>query len=171
MIVLRKHNLALLGFTVALLLFQTACYTFTGASIPPAAKTVSVDFFPNKAPLVQPTLSQLFTERLKDRLSNQTRLSLVSSDGDLSFSGEITGYSTAPEGIVAGEQVNNQRLTITVHVKFINDKDSKLSYDASFSRYASYPSIKNLSEVENELIYQIVEQLTEDAFNKAVAAL
>jgi hypothetical protein len=156
---------------IILLTFVYGCrikYSFSGASISPEMKTISVQFFQNQAPLFQPTLSTTFTEALKDKMTSQTSLELVNSTGDLNFEGEITNYTSNPVAIQGNETASLNRLTITVHVKFSNAKDPKLSFDRSFSQYTDYESTKTLSSAENELIPVVVEKLTEDVFNAAL---
>lgn len=143
-------------------------YSFSGASISPETKTVSIQYFQNQAPLFQPTLSNTFTEALKDRMTSQTSLELVSSSGDLNFEGEITNYSSNPLAIQGNETAALNRLSITVRVKFTNEKDSKFSFDRQFTQFTDYESSKSLSSVENELILTIVEKLTEDIYNAAL---
>jgi hypothetical protein len=145
-----------------------SCYSFTGASISPEVKTITVQFFPNRAPNVQPTLSNVFTESLKDRFVTQTNLELVNRNGDLNFEGEITGYQVSPQAYQGNETAALNRLTITVRVSFVNRLEPDKSFDSSFSRYEDFESSKSLAAVENALIEDIVEQLTEDVFNKAV---
>lgn len=145
-----------------------SCYSFTGASISPEVKTITVKFFPNRAPNVQPTLSNVFTESLKDRFVTQTNLELVNRNGDLNFEGEITGYHVSPQAYQGNETAALNRLTITVRVSFVSRLEPDKSFDSSFSRYADFESSKSLAAVENALIEEIVEQLTEDVFNKAV---
>lgn len=149
----------------------TSCkmgYSFTGASISADIKTVSVDFFPNHALLVNPTLSQTFTEGLKDVFVNQTSLELVSDEGDLQFSGAITRYQTTPAAIT-GDLATQTRLTVIVQVKFVNTKDPNQDFDRAFSQYADYPASESLDAVEDQLITDIVEKLTDDIFNKSVS--
>ncbi len=143
-------------------------YSFTGASIPAGASTFSVDYFPNFAPLVQPTLSQIFTDALKDKFSQQTSLRLNNSLGDLHFEGSITGYSVQPQSIGANDQAAQNRLTISVRVKFINEFEPENDFEQTFSRFYDYNSQRSLSEVEAEAIEIITEALVEDIFNKAV---
>lgn len=143
-------------------------YSFTGASISPEIKTVSVQFFPNRALIVQPVLSNLFTEKLKDKFISETNLSLVKENGDLSFEGAIIDYNTQPTAITGNDNASLNRLTITVSVKFKNAKDDKQSFENNFSRYADYNSTLNLATVEQDLINQINSQLVDDIFNKAV---
>ena len=144
-------------------------YSFTGASFTPDTKTVSILYFPSYAPLAKPTLSKTFTEGLKDIFINQTNLSLVESNGDLQFSGDISDYKTAPIAITSSETAALNRLTITVKVKFINTKDDQRSFETSFTRYADYDSSQDLSNVEDELITNITTQLIQDIFNKAAS--
>lgn len=143
-------------------------YSFTGASIPPGTESVSISFFENRAGIIQPSLSSTFTEKLKDRFVSQTNLRLVPNNGDLHFEGYISDYQSRPVAIQGNEQAALNRLTITVSVNFKNKKDPKQDFDSSFSRYVDYDSRKNLSTVEQELISEICQQLTEDIFNKAV---
>lgn len=143
-------------------------YSLSGASIPPEAKTVSVKYFQSIASLAPPTLSQSFTEALRDRMSSQTRLTLVSSAGDLNFEGSVTGYSTAPIAIQSTDQAALNRLTVTVSVKYSCAFDEKKNFEQNFTRYSDYNSSQSLSAVETELIQQINEQLTQDIFNRAL---
>lgn len=143
-------------------------YSFTGASIHPEAKTISIETFPNLAPMVNPTLSQEFTEALQDKFQSQTSLTVVTSSGDFEIEGEIVGYSTTPMAIQGNETAALNRLTITVNVRFTNKFSEKDNFEQRFSRYVDYDSSRNLSEVEQELVKQINEVLVEDIFNKAV---
>ena len=144
-------------------------YNFNGASIPPEVKTVSIQYFSNYAPTVQPTLSQAFTEKMKDKFLSQTNLKLVDKSGDIEFEGSITGYAVTPTAIQSTDQAASNRLTITVKVKFTNNKDEKQNFESSFSRFADYSSQKNLVSVEGDLIQTINDQLVDDIFNKAVS--
>ena len=152
------------------LVFLSACgfYSFTGASISPDVKTVSVQYFPNRAGTIEPTLSQVFTEQLKDYFLEQTNLNFETELGDLNFSGEIVKYEVKPIAIQANEQAAQNRLTIAVKVTFENTKDDTKNFEQKFSRYADYDSEQNLAEAEDVLIQQITNELAEDIFNKAV---
>ena len=120
-------------------------YSFTGSSISPEVKTVSVDYFQNKASIVQPILSQLFTEKLKDYFVLQTNLELEDSNGDLSFSGVITHYQIKPIAIQVNETARQNRLTIKIKVVFKNIYDTKLDFSTTFSRY--FPFIWHLNYI------------------------
>ena len=131
------------------------------------AKTISIAFFPNNAALVQPTLSQSFTEDLRNFFQTQSPLALISKGGDLYIEGAITDYRVSPVG-VSNQAASSNRLTITVNVKFTNSKDSTKDFDTSFSRFVDFPSTQNISSIEQELVSQVNQQLIQDIFNKAL---
>lgn len=143
-------------------------YSFSGASIPPEAKTVSVQYFPNHAQLINPTLSNDFTTALRDAMMNQTSLDMVESGGDLAFEGEITDYRTTPVAITSGQTAALNRLTITVNVRFVNMFDETKSFETKFTHYEDYPSSQDLNSVQESLTGTIIEALVEDVFNKAL---
>ena len=147
----------------------TVKYSLSGASIPPDAKTFSVAYFPNNAPMVAPVLSATLTDELTQRFASRTSLVQVEEAGDFAFEGEIVGYSSTTSSVSSGEFALQNRLTITVKVKFTNAIDDKMSFNKSFSAYADYDSTKLLTEVEGELITQIVEQLVTDIFQAAAS--
>jgi hypothetical protein len=159
------------GIMVAILLLtQSSCkvtYSFSGVNISPEVRTYSVNYFPNRAAIVQAQLSQLFTDALIDKIQANTSLDLTTDGGDVRFSGEITNYETRPTAITGQETAARNRLTITVRVKYENLVLPELDYDTSFSRYEDYDASKNLTDVEGELIDLIVENLIEDIFNRA----
>ena len=156
-------------YTLLLSISLNSCgiYSFTGASIPAEAKTVSVQYFNNKAATVQPTLSQVFTERLKDMFLEQTNLTLNENEGDLAFSGYISKYQIKPMAIKANETAGQNRLTIAVKVIYKNSLDSENNFEQIFSRYHDYDSAENISDIESDLIEEITNELVEDVFNKA----
>lgn len=144
-------------------------YSFTGASIPEDVKTVSVKTFQSYAPLANANLTQTFTEALKDVFISQTNLDLAARDGDLQFEGAITGYTISSVAIQGNETAALNRLSITVKVKFTNTKDNEQDFETSFTRFADYESTQNIASIEDELIKDINDQLTQDIFNKAVS--
>jgi len=160
-------------FIIFIGLLCPACsYTLklNGSSIPDKMKTIEVDFFENNAALVVNTLSTTFTEALKDRIRNTTRLSIVRTGGDAVISGSITDYTIAPTSVPATNNnvapiANASTLTITVHVKYTSDLDKKHAFDQSFSKSEPYKG--DITSQENALIADITKQLTEDIFNMA----
>ena len=152
-------------------LLTVACtggYSFTGASIPPGAKTISVATFPNYASTVNPQLSQKLTDELKQMFSNQTSLTVTQADGDLQLSGEIVGYETRASALSSSDEVSMNRLTIAVRVKFVNTIDPDADFEQQFSRFRDYAASQDFSAVESSLMGEIVTELCEDIFNKSV---
>jgi hypothetical protein len=156
------------------MVYSSCSIRLDAASIPPDMKTINVEFFENNAPLVVNNLSQSFTEALKERIRSQSPLSIVRGESDAVIQGAITGFSYAPVSVQA---TNNNtaplatatRLTITVSVKYTNNKDKKVSpdFEQSFSRYTDFTG--DINSQEQNLIRIINQQLTEDIFNKAFA--
>jgi outer membrane lipopolysaccharide assembly protein LptE/RlpB len=163
-----RANPVLAILAIVVLVTSGCSYSFTGASVSPEVKTVQIDFFPNQASLVQPSLSQTFTEKLRDRFVSQTSLELVTSGGDLIFEGAITNYFSRPLAIQGNEQAALNRLTITVKVKYSNRNKPEDDFDSAFTRYADFSANQNLASVELDLIGQICDQLVNDIFNKSV---
>ena len=143
-------------------------YSFTGASIPPGAKTISVATFPNYAATVNPQLSQKLTDDLVQMFSSQTSLTVANDNGDLQISGEITGYDTRASALSSSDEVSMNRLTISIRVRFVNQIDPDADFEQTFSRYRDYAASQDFSSVESGLMAEIVSELCEDVFNKAV---
>lgn len=174
---LRKTAIIKCGilFIPAVILFSivfnscTGGYSFTGQDISANIKTVQISYFPNQASMVQPNLSNVFTEALKDRFISQTNLEMVTYDGDIAFEGMITNYTVNAQAFQGNETAALNRLTITVKVKFTNTDEPAKSFETNFSRYADFESTQSLSSVEGDLIQQICDELVTDIFNKSVA--
>ena len=163
----RSVALALLAAIAA-----TACtvsITMSGASIPENLNTFSVQYINNRAPLVNPELSSTLTEGLKVPIQNESRLGLVNEGGDVDFSGDITSYTTQPMALKADAVSAQTRLTVSVKIRCRNAKDPQKDWEQTFSAYQDYDSENNLADVESELVELIVEELTENIFNKAFA--
>lgn len=145
----------------------TACKVSLSGGNYGEAKSISINFFPNQAALVQPTLSQSFTEDLRNFFQTQSPLSLVQRGGDLRLEGAISDYRVTPVGI-GNQTASSNRLTISVSVVFTNTLDATKDFETTFSRFADFPASQNLVSVERELISQINQQLIQDIFNKAL---
>jgi hypothetical protein len=169
-----RHSLVrtkVMMLVVILTAFNAGCrvnYSMTGASIAPDVKTINIRFFQKTAGLGPASLGQTFTESLKDKFISQTHLSLVDKDGDLTLEGSIPGYTINPLAIQANETAAQNRLSITVNVKFTNLKDEKQNFETSFTRFADFESTLNIANVEDQLIKEINDQIIDDIFNKAV---
>lgn len=157
--------------TLITLFFTQSCgvYSFTGGSTGDA-KTIQIDFFPNNARLVEPSLSQRFTLALQDLFLRQTNLKLTNSGGDLHFEGEITQYRITPIAATADQKAAQSRLTIAVRVRFYNRLIEDDNFEQTFSFYSDYDGNLQLTGGVLDAAYnEIFERLTQDIFNASVA--
>ena len=169
--ILIKKNILFISLISIFIISTNSCtvsYKLSGANIAAAVKTISVDHFVNRAPLGMANLEQYFTDELKDKFKSQTNLIVVNDQGHLHFSGEITRYSIQPLAITGNETAAQNRLSITVHVKFTNEVEPQYNFDSDFTQFDDYDSNQDLSSVEQTLMEVIVEKLIEDIFNKSV---
>jgi len=153
----------------ALLLTSCGIYSFSGTSIQPDVKTITIPYFEYKALRVNPSLSNELTEAMKDKFRKMTKLEEVEVDGDLELVGEVTGYDVKAAAVTAQEVAAQNRLTVTVKVTFTNKKHHEDDFDKSFSAYADYDTTQSLDAVEASLCEEIIEKLCEDIFNASVA--
>jgi hypothetical protein len=167
-----KNYIVVLLFAVLVAGTSNSCkvgYSFTGANISPAVRTYSVYYFPNRARLVNPTLSQYFTEALREKLRRQTSLNELAEDGHLIFEGQITGYEVRPMAIQRDDMAALNRLTITISLKYTNVIDPDQSVERSFSAFEDFDSSSTLSDVEDGLVPEIISKIVEDIFNATLA--
>ena len=167
-----RNLFLLLPVALVFTVFLYACkisYSFTGANISADVKTFSVLYFPNRAKLINPTLSNDFTEKLKAKLQKQTSLKEETENGDLLFEGQISGYEVRPMAIQKEDMAAQNRLTVTVRVKYTNNKDHEQDFDKTFSAYEDFSSSMSLNDVESSIVPEILEKLMEDIFNSTIA--
>jgi len=150
-------------------IFFRGGYSLSGASIPEGAKTFSVAYFPNNAPMVSPSLSSTLVEALKDKFSRQTKLQLVEENGDFAFEGEIVGYTSTTASVSSDDYAILNRLTITVKVKFTNTVVPENSFNRVFTAFTDYDSTQLLTDVQTELDAEIVSQIVTDIFQAAAS--
>lgn len=164
---------------IAILFLLSGCgiYSFTGASISPDVKTISIQYFYNDSGNGPPSLQQTFTEEIRDYYTQNTSLEFVKNNGDLQLEGLITGYTVSPVAVTASgnpNQLDNasvQRLTITVKVSYANLKDETFDFqNKSFSFFSDFdPATTTLTAEEDQLIEIITDQIIVDIFNATVA--
>ncbi len=167
---MKKH--ILLGLLIITALTFQACgiYSFTGGDTG-NAKTIQIDYFPNTATLIEPGLSQKFTTELRDLFLTQTNLSLIKSNGDLQFEGEITGYRINPMSATAQQTAAKNRLTITINCRYYNREEPSKNFEKSFSFYHDYPANAQLTGgILEEAFEEIIERITQDIFSASVGA-
>ena len=160
-------SLIMLSF---LLVSCSISYKFNGASIDyTKTKTISIVDFPNTAELVYPPLTQVFGEGLRDAYSKQTRLQLLKKGGDLHIEGEITGYQLTPMAIGTDSYAAETKLTMTVKVRFTNNKNPEDDFEKSYSASQIFPSTTMLTAVQADLAKTMVADIVDNIYNDTVA--
>lgn len=161
---------------IALSITLVGCgaYSFTGISLPPETKTFQVNYFQNYAgntpgSTVEPGLERDFKIALEELILNQTSLDLVRSNGDLVFEGEITEFRISPTTSTANNTAAQNRLTMSVMVRYFNKQDEESDFEQRFSFYYDYPASSLLNSVKEEALTEIFERITQDIINKALA--
>ncbi|MGB0455394.1 MAG: LptE family protein [Flavobacteriaceae bacterium] len=145
-------------------------YSFTGISIDSNTKTFQVNYFQNNAALIEPGIERDFTLALQDLILNQTNLDLVKSNGDIIYEGEIVEYRIAPTTATANNTAAQNRLTITVNVRFINTNDEEADFEKRFSFFYDYSGSEQLVGAQKTTaITEIYERLTQDIINASLA--
>ncbi len=153
----------------ALLVASCGIYSFTGTSIQPDVRTITIPYIENKAQRVNPALSNDLTEAVQEKFRKLTRLEQVDVDGDLELICEITGYDVKATAMTADEQAAQNRLTVSVKVEFTNRKYPEDNVSSSFSAYEDFDATQSLDAVESGICESIIEKLVEDIFNATVA--
>jgi hypothetical protein len=144
-------------------------YSFTGAG-PIDAKTYQVNFFQNTAELVEPGIDRIFTQRLQNLIQNQTNLTLTNTNGDLLYEGEIVNYRIEPMTATAEIRTAQNRLTITVNVRFTNKNKEIDNFEKRFSHFYDYGASQQLTgALLTTALDEIFERITQDIFNASLA--
>jgi|TARA_B110000459_G_C16456674_1_gene423257 hypothetical protein len=162
--------------SLILLVFTFGCgiYSFTGASIPAGAKSFQVNYFENQAgsrpgSTVEPGVDRDFTLELQDLILNQTNLNLVSSNGDLVYEGEIVEYSVTPMTSTANLTAAQNRLTVTVNLRYTNINNEEDDFESRFSFFYDFPAEQQLYDIKGAAHDEIFERLTQNIFNATLA--
>ena len=163
-----KHIKLIMALAVVLTLSGCSIYNFTGTG-KIDAKTFQVNYFQNNADLVEPGIERQFTQRLQNLIQNQTNLSLTNTGGDLVYEGEIVEYRVTPMTATANQRASQNRLTISIMVRFANNKKESDNFEKHFSFYYDYagndlPTGQTLTTALDE----IFERITQDIFNESV---
>lgn len=167
---MRKHILNIIIAVLAgSLLSSCGIYSFSGTSIQPDVKTITIPYVEYTALRVNPSLSNDLTEALKEKYRKLTRLEEVDVDGDLELVCTVTGYDVKATAVTANEMASQNRLTVTVKVEFSNKKYPEDDVNNNYSAYEDFDATLSLDAVESGLCETIVEKLVEDIFNATVA--
>ncbi|KAB1068786.1 hypothetical protein F6U93_05595 [Tamlana haliotis] len=167
---MKKNIKHLIIFTLSFTFLGCGIYSFTGASIPAGVTTYQVNRFENTALLIEPGLDRDFKLALEDLIQNQTNLNLVPSGGDLVYEGEITEYRISPTTATSDEIAAQNRLTISVNLRFFNKKKPEDDLEQRFSFFYDYPGTDQLTgSVKTTAQEEIFERITQDIFNATLA--
>lgn len=167
----RRHTFNILGgvFTMLLIVGCSISYKFTGTSINyDLIKTIQLDNVANRAPYGWAPMEAMFNNKLQDLYANQTRLKIVKRGGDLHIAGEITGYDQYNKSISADGFSSQVQLKMTANIRFTNSKTNE-SWERQFSATTQYNSTQQLSAVQEQLVTEMVKDLTDQIFNATVA--
>jgi hypothetical protein len=163
---LKKHTTFLTTLFLLLVFNLSSCYSFKDVTIAPEVKTAKVNYFGNKAPYINPQLSPALTERIRQKINNQTRLTLVQSDdAHYDISGWISNYTLTTSGI-SNQQAATNRLVVTVHLVFRNRLDDKASFETDLSRNFDFDASLSLQQAETQRGDEIIRNLTDEIFNR-----
>lgn len=161
--------------SITFLFNSCGVYSFTGASISPSIKTISIETFYNNASLGPSNMSVVFTEKIKDYYQQNTSLQVVSENGDLQLDGYIANYSITPvasNAAAAGgvDFSNLSRITITVFATYTNTQDDEFDFERKFSFFRDFDqNTEDLSSNEQQFVDEIFTQIILDIFNASVA--
>src|SRR5687768_16057327 len=164
---LLKNNTSLLPAAVLLLTLNFgACYSFKDVTIAPEVKTAKVNYFGNKASYINPQFSPALTEKLRQKINGQTRLTLVQADdAHYDISGYVSQYMLTTSGI-SNQQAATNRLVVTVHLIFKNRLDEKANFEADLSRNFDFDARLTLQQAEAQKGDEVVRNMTDEIFNR-----
>lgn len=159
----------LTGLLLLPIFLFSGCYSFKGISIDPRVNTFNVLVFETQATNAPITLAINFTEKLKDKIRSETRLTFKNSNPDVEFTGKVTGFQVVPVAPKPGEVAAKNQLKISLRVGYTNSIDTKKGWpsEREFSFFSEFDSSQDLQTVQTTLIDEITKQLLEDVFNAA----
>ena len=164
-----RYLIIVFSITISLLVNSCGVYNFTGAK-PVDAKTFQVNYFQNNAPLVEPGIERTFTIELQEIIQNQTNLNLVSQGGELLYEGEIVDYRITPMTSTADQRAAQNRLTITVMVRFTNRNKEDDNFEKRFSFFYDFDANQQLVGSQLTTALDVIfERITQDIFNESLA--
>lgn len=170
---MESMNRRCLALSLLLVLLVSACtvsYRFNGASIDyMTTKTIQIDNFPIRSAYVWAPMQSIFQNRITEIYTNQTKLRQVKKNGDLQLAGEIVAFDQFNKGISSDGYSSMVQLKMTVNVRFVNNKKHTDDFERQFSATAEYDASQQLTAVQEELVTQMVRDITDQIFNATVA--
>ncbi len=167
--IIRKMVYCLLIIINCSLIIGCKIYSFTGTTLSPDLKTITIQNFVMNTAGGPANLTQTITEKLKEYYQRNTSLKLKPNDADLLLEGSIVGYELTPVSATSGDKAALNRLTIRLEVRFVNSKDEESNFEKEFSFYQDFPQEQTLAQVEGALVPKILEQLVLNIFNDTAA--
>jgi len=166
-------RIATAAATIALAIALTACtisYKFNGASVDyTKTKTIQIADFPNRASYVWGPMANLFNNALKDQYANHTKLTQVKRNGDLKVEGEITKYEQRNKAVSSEGYSAQTELSMTVNVRFTNNVNHSEDFERSFTSTTTYETTQSLNSVQEQLVTEMIKDLTDQIFNATLA--
>ncbi len=165
---MKRQDLSIFIIATILVVYYSGCfYSLKGISIDPTVKTFVVQNFDLAVSTAPGDINQRFSELLRNKIRNQTRLTYNESSPDIEFSGSISSYTITPENPTGNNSSPFNKLEIGVSVEYIDNNETGKSWKQKFTFFKIYDNTLDLVSVQEGLIDEIFNQLTEDVFNKA----
>lgn len=160
-----KTRIIILTLLAILNIYGTCRVSMRDVSIPANVKTVKINFIENRARYINPQLSPKLTDKIRQKIISQTRLTQTNGEADYEISGTITEYSVNTSGI-SQQQTASNNLNVTVHIIFINRLDEKMNFEADVTRNFPFSATLSLTQAETQLAEQMVNNLADEIFNR-----
>ncbi|MDY0153404.1 MAG: LptE family protein [Prevotella sp.] len=168
-----RYRMAILLCVCCVTMLLSSCsisYKFNGASIDyTKTKTIQIADFPIRSSYVWGPMGPLFNNTLKDEFANHTHLSQVKRNGDMKIEGEITQYTQRNKSVSSQGYSAQTELSMTVNVRFTNNANHSNDFEKQFTATSTYETTKNLNSVQEELVTQMVKDISDQIFNATVA--
>lgn len=161
------RTLATVLLLVGVLFTQWQCYSFKGITIPEGANTFYIHNFEDVSDLQLPNYNITFTEAMKDKVRNESRLKWTETSPDIEFKGRIIGFNVSAVAPVAGATTAFNRLEVTIEVTYTNHLDTKANWTKRFSQFDNFEAQQNLLQAQEQILPGITQLLTEYIFNAA----
>lgn len=164
------HHLTQIVIVFCVTILLASCYSFNGANIDyNKTKTIQINDFPIRSAYVWGPMASIFNNKLKDVYANHTRLIQVKRNGDLKVEGEITQYSQRNKAVTAEGHSAQAELSMTVNVRFVNKANHAEDFEKQFTATAAFETTQSLTAVQEELVTQMADDITDQIFNATVA--
>ena len=166
----RVKRIVAMALAAVVLVSCSVSYKFNGASIDYSkTKTIQIADFPRRSSYVWAPMGSIFNNELKDIFANNTRLIQVRNNGDLKIEGEITQYSQRNKAVTAEGTSAQAELSMTVNVRFTNNANHNEDFERQFTATTSFETTQSFTAVQEELVTQMIEDITDQIFNATVA--